>query len=116
MAYGDMNMSIWDDWKIKAEASKKLNITTPYLDDKTIDNQKKTRRKMTDEEIRMAKTLKKCSLKRTTYHTRMVDSLVSAADLGIDITDRQAWTLRGLYYMYRRQHGDKTAKKPIGWK
>lgn len=110
-----MTMTIWDDWKKKAEAERKLGVTTVYLSHDRIEEQKATPRVMTDREKEMASRLSRCSLKRTTYHTRMVEALVEAGRSDAEITERQAWTLEGLYYMYRRQHGDKSAKKPEGW-
>ena len=103
-------MSIWDDW-YKEQKRKKQALAVV-----TIKYQKAKRRTMTEAEKRMALTLDKCRLRRPGSHQRMVESLVSAAKADTEISERQAWTLAGLYWMYRAQHGDKSAKKPEGWR
>lgn len=104
-------MSIWDDWLKEQERKRSAKLA-----ERQAERQQTPRRKMTEAEKRMALTLDRCSLRCPGSHKRMVESLVSAAKADAEISERQAWTLRGLYWMYRAQHGDKSARKPEGWR
>jgi hypothetical protein len=103
--------NLWEEW----EREQKLKQAEQVVK-KMAEIASGEKRKMTDAEKLKAYALNRCSLRRPGSHQSMVEALVNAAKEDQPISERQAWTLRGLYWMYRAQHGDKSAKKPEGWR